>query len=564
MLTFDPDMLTPRPADRIMRPEMFGMFQASRLSSSRALLNTLIGSRWDIERMMWDIDELGRGRALYRIHAPNQVFDLVVLSFEPKSEGRTARIIGRNWDMMGALIEGPISEEAFEQTAQELPKLYEGRAPSGTLAWARSNRSMRLFDHVVDRLVEGEQPDMHRLAEAGYILRNTGLDGNGTFGTKSFLAYEEDHPLRIPYFSQMLAAYLMREFGFDLVEHIARARNPLASSLDPKIKRYLGLGNGSGLGLILWVHNHPRLVSSWLMAREKAIVRASALKMRELAPQVEVFTELLRRAATHRREDQTPYEDFDSSEAVARDLDSITDDFEKIVAESGPDDLPLAVLRTRVDKNLSTAALESLHSIMIELVPDLASSYLEETVVSEILTRDPAQRIGDLRAIIKERYSWALEIEPIGDHQVLYKSRKAEEPRRGPRSEVPHAIDLALHIPALLKKVDEELADFDEDVLVGRYLIANPARRQIVERVQALQDAPYSTPVMDLLGTSLNAAYVIALANVPFYGLDRTRDHLRRTLRGVLYHGAPLWNELGKTDDERWFWPAEPVKEQDK
>ncbi|MDR5701368.1 hypothetical protein [Agromyces aerolatus] len=555
-------LLRPRPAAQIMRPEYFAAMQPSRLSASRALINTLIRSGWTIERIVWDIDDIGRGTAVYRVYAGDRVFDLVALSFEPQTEGRTARIIGRNWDMMGALLEGPISDAALEQTRQELPKLYEGRAPEGTLIWARANRSMRLFEHVVDSLAEHRQPDIHRLAEAGYILRNTGLDGNGTFGTKSFLAYEDDHPLRLPYYAQMLASYLLREFGFDLAEHLAVVRAPGAVALDPRIKRYLGLGNGSGLGLILWVHNHPRLVSKWIEIRERAIVTASLLSTGTVAEASDELDWLLRRAAQHRREDQTTYDAFESSESVAADLERIADALGDALRDAGANGLPLALLRERMEGVVSAAALETLHSLMIELVPD-ADALLEEMVVSEVLVRDPAQPVGELRRLIEDQYGWALDLASAAqpeDPQVLYKSRAAEEPRRGPRSEAPHAIDLALHLPTAIAGIHAELTPFDDGRPVADYLIAHPARRQVVERIQSLSGDPYATPLLELLGTSTNPVHIIGLVNVPFFGLDRTKDHLRRTLRGVLFHGAPTWSDLGGTDDEHWFWPAEPAE----
>ena len=87
-------------------------------------------------------------------------FDFVVHSFEPKQEGRIGRIIGRAWDMMAALIEGPVSEDDIAATGVEMPKLYAGRATPGTLVWARSNRSGRAFNHTVDALSQGRQPDV--------------------------------------------------------------------------------------------------------------------------------------------------------------------------------------------------------------------------------------------------------------------------------------------------------------------------------------------------------------------------------------------------------------------
>ena len=35
-------------------------------------------------------------------------------------------------------------------------------------------------------------------------MRNTGLDGNGTFGTRSFRSLESEHPLRTSLSAQML------------------------------------------------------------------------------------------------------------------------------------------------------------------------------------------------------------------------------------------------------------------------------------------------------------------------------------------------------------------------
>ena len=93
-----------------------------------------------------------------------------------------------------------------------------GRAAPGTLVWGRSNRSMRAFDLTVDALAAGHQPPLSILGSICYLMRNTGLDGNGTFGTRTFAALEPDHPLRRPLHAQLLTAYLMREFSFDLVE----------------------------------------------------------------------------------------------------------------------------------------------------------------------------------------------------------------------------------------------------------------------------------------------------------------------------------------------------------
>ena len=46
----------------------------------------------------------------------------------------------------------------------------------------------------------------------------------------------------------MMLVYLVRQFTFDQVNHVALNRNPkLAVKLDPKICRNLGIGNSTGL-----------------------------------------------------------------------------------------------------------------------------------------------------------------------------------------------------------------------------------------------------------------------------------------------------------------------------
>ena len=261
-----------------MQPQRLAALQPGPLSTGRTLLAQMIAGRWRIERIRFDLDDRGRGRALYRVDADGTRFDFPVFSFEPQLVGRTGRIVGRQWDMMAALVEGTATDEIIEQTARAMPRLYGGRAAPRTLNWCRSNRSSRIFEHAVDRLAAGQQPDQTLLGQACYIMRNTGIEGNGTIGTRSFLALEDGHPLGRPLAAQMLCAYLMRCFATDLLHHTARLRNPQAATLSPDWQRFLGVGNGSALGLVLFAYNHPQLIDRWLLAYETALVAAKSLE----------------------------------------------------------------------------------------------------------------------------------------------------------------------------------------------------------------------------------------------------------------------------------------------
>jgi hypothetical protein len=554
-----------RTPSRLMTAERLAALQPSRVSASRALMSRAVKQRWVIKQTRFQIDKTGRGIACYRIDIGGWRFSFPVFSFQPSATGRTGRIIGRAWDMMGALVEGDMTAADFDTTGVELPKLYEGRATPGTLIWCRSNRSGRFFNAARDALVAGTQPDIAMLAASCYLMRNTGLDGNGTFGTKTFLTYEPNHPLRWSLAAQMLSAYMMRVFAQDLVHHLARLENPSASELDPALRRFLGLGNGSALGLMLFVNNHPRLIDQWISIREAAIAQAKATV--RSADAVRQLIALLQKAIVFRRQDRAEYEALISSAAVAADLQLVQSELSDLLAriEAGhaTPALPLAVLCESLDGRIAPEALETLHSLMIELVPDTADRLVDTLALDEELVGRPEMPLRRLREIIRDEYAWAFNLDLTSEasqRYVWYKSVTAEEPRRGPRSEANDAINLGLDLARLVVRLEGDLARQDPALSVARFLAVHPQHRAIVTRVQALAGSRYHSPHADIMSEAFVPAHITRLLNVGLHGIEKTRDFLNRNLRGVLFHGAPLPEDLATgTADDHWFYPAEPV-----
>lgn len=553
-----------RAPSRIMTPERLAAFQPSRVSASRALMSRAVKQRWSIRCKRFDIDASGRGVADYRIDIGGWRFSFPVFSFEPSASGRTGRIIGRAWDMMGALVEGDMSSADFERTGSELPKLYEGRATPGTLIWCRSNRSGRFFNAARNALIAGQQPDIATLATSCYLMRNTGLDGNGTFGTKAFLAYEADHPLRWSLAAQMLCAYMMRVFAQDLVHHLARLENPAAPQLDPSLRRFLGVGNGSALGLMLFVNNHPRLIDRWISIRETALAKAKAL---DATPdRLKLLLSLMDKAIVFRRQDRAEYEALIASNVVARDLEIVRDRVRKILArvEAGEalSNYPLFDLCESLEGAIAPEALETLHAMLIELVPEVADALVETLVLDEELLGRPEMPIRRLLEIVRDEYAWAFRLDLTSEasqRYIWYKSATAEEPRRGPRAETHDAINLGLDLARLIVALEADLVRQDPDLSTARFLIAHPWHRAIVTRVQALAGGLYHSPYADIMSEDFVPAHITRLLNVGLHGIDKTRDFLNRNLRGVMFHGAPLPEELAAgTADDHWFCPAEP------
>lgn len=544
-----------RPADQVMRPQTLAAIQPSALSGTRALIAKMNRERWRISLDRIEVDAGGEGTILYSVQAPGQLFSLIAFTFPPKTEGRTGRIIGQVWDMMCSLIEGPATEAEIATARAELPKLYRGRATPNTLVWGRSNRSMRVFASTQAALMAGRQPQVADLAAAGYLMRNTGLDGNGTFGTRAFAALGAGHALGGMLEAQLLVGYLMRELSCDLVSHLAKLHAPrTAVPLAPELRRYIGVGNGSALGLIFYVQKHPRLIDAWLRARETAIAAARSLD--EGAVDWDGLKTLLDRAIRFRAEDRMVYESFTASADIARDLSRIR----AALPVAGPQ--PLDRLVREYEGRVSPEAFETLLSLLIEQVPDRAAELAQGVRGPDDLAMHPQETVGALLAEIEAGYAWALQIDmqaPEALDYVWYKSETAEEPRRGLRAEIPEARDLGLDLPGDIQRLAADLRAAPEGQPLARFLMRHPGHRFMVLRIQGLRGLSYHTPHANIHSGRFVPIDLVRLMNVGLHGIDKTRDFLQRNLRGVLYHGAPLPEEIARGEAGTWFYPSEPT-----
>lgn len=550
----------------VMAPDRLAAMQPSRLSASRSLIARMRREAWTVHRTRFGIDARGDGTAVYEVRTAERTFSLLVFSNEPVLQDRSPRIIGRSWDMAGALIEGRADEDRLRQTREELPKLYAGRAAPGTLVWCRSNRSLTVFEHVVARLAEGRQPDLAELRETGYLMRNTGLDANGTFGTRSFLSYGPRHPLAVPYHAQMLTAYLMREFAADLCDHLAALKAPgRATALDPGLRRWLGLGNGSGLGLVLFVGQHPRVVHRWIAAREEALAAARSLPLLPGDPRFGRLRGLLDRVIAYRQQDPVEYRAVASSKQVAAELVRARQQLD-IIARTGTADghtglPPLEAFRVALRDRASLETQEVVNALLVELVPDVADRLTGELTADEHIAGDPTMTTGDLRALIEDRYAWLHGMPHAPEEQrdrFWYKSRSAEEPRCGSTTRNPGGFDLAVDHPGSVRSLRESLEGCHPKTPVGEFLYAHPGLRATTETLQALKDEQFAIPYADILDRDFVPVHLIRLVNSALYGLDRTKDFLNRNVRGLIFQGAPTARELHDPEHTDWAHPPEP------
>ncbi|MDF2372420.1 MAG: hypothetical protein P1V21_16675 [Rhizobiaceae bacterium] len=558
-----------RPAIRkwqeLMKPSRLVAMQPSRLSRSRAIMNKMIRERWDIRIERFDVDADAVGTVVYAIKTPQQEFSLIAFSFAPEREGRTGRIIGRAWDMMGTLNEGPATQADIDSARRNLPLLYRGRATANALVWCRCNRSMRAFDATLNALADGRQPLVSDINKVGYLMRNTGLDGNGTFGTRSFPSLGHDHALGGVLEAQMLLAYLMREFSCDLVDHLARLKSDKAVALAPEIRRYIGVGNGSALGLIFFIQKHPRLINAWIESREKAIASACGLRLEAGDRRIAELITLVQRAIVFRRQDQMSYETFASSRIIADELEKLTPYLEELRVKGTIDgevcDYPLDVLARKAEQDFEPEGYETFLSLIVELVAEEADEMTMQVEGVDELNVDARMKIAELKALITKDYAWALSIDaaaPDANAYVWYKSETAEEPRRGERTEIPHARDLGLDMPGDIQQLLHDIELEEPGLSTARFLLKYPQHRLMCARVQSLAGTHFHTPQANINAVDFVPIQLVRLMNSAIHGIDKTRDYLQRNLRGVLFHGAPTTSDIRAGRGASWFYPQEP------
>ena len=426
---------------------------------------------------------------------------------------------------------------------------------------------MRAFNATLDALATGKQPAINDLNSVCYLMRNTGLDGNGTFGTRPFPSLGPDHALGGVLEAQLLVAYIMREFSCDLVQHLAHLKSDTAVDLDPAIRRYLGVGNGSALGLIFFVQKHPRLIDAWIGAREMAILEAQKLPLDGDDPRLDDLISLVRRAARFREQDRMVYETFASSETVAADLGVILSKLEELKSSGTvngvKEDYPLFAIAQAAETELAPESYETFLSLTIELVADAAEQFAKGIQGDDEFTVDPAVSAADLSTLIDNDYDWALGIDMSAENAqdfVWYKSETAEEPRRGLRREVPDARDLGMDLPGDIQRLRADLADAAPDMVMAHFLLDHPQYRLLIARLQGLRGSHFHTPLANINSGDFIPIDLVRLMNVSLHGIDKTRDYLQRNLRGVLYHGAPTRDDIRAGRGDRWFYPKEPTQ----
>lgn len=546
-----PPQVSLRPAEEVLRLRQLGHLYPTRLSFTRCLVRRMAREHWRFTRPLFELDAQGYGRAVYRVETPGGVVGFAAFSHELDPAERTDRVIAERWDTTFSLRLGELDAAELARLEAQTPLQERGRFGPREIVLSRANRSVRFFEALVERLASGGQPEPEEVARVGYLLRTTAVYGNGKFGMADLDEVWRSGIFGSAFEAEMLTVYLVRLFGFDLVEHVARCRAPArAVRLAPRWRRALGVGNATGLGMAPFLISHPRLLDRWIRARETALARVRAVDTIRPAHAARL-RELLRRAIRHIEEWHTG----DPRQAAR--LATTREELSELLAE-GPllaRRRPWDALWRRAETAVSPETRELLASLLIELHPERVDDLATEVRADETQRVDPTMRLGELRELVRRRYGWALSCDfsrPEAGHFFWYVSEEKLEPRLGERREEPGAdrempVDVARQVTIL----ERELEDWPADLRVARFLLARPQFRRIVRRIQSLRDCDYGEVRDNLLGREMVPVDLLR-AKLAVFGATRFDPKSDRWLRITLFQGAPLPEELGRPDADDW------------
>jgi len=535
-----------RPPDTVMKLARLGSFHQSRLSFMRVLLRRLVRENWTFERVRFDIDPPGVGAAVYEARGPERTYSLVAFAHDLAADQRSDRVIAQAWDATFALVDGVVDAATIERLAANVPLQEAGRVSAGELTLSRANRSVRLFDHVVDRLAAGEQPDSVMLDEVGYLMRTTAVYGSGKFGLADRERIAGRPELAGPFQAEMLTVFLIRAFSLDLVEHLAKRRSPsTAVAMEPALRRTLGVGNATGLGMAPFVINHPSLFSNWIVARETALARVRALPEAEPHAQAR-FLELLERARLNAAGWRSVHEiQVEKVATLVADLDALVAVAPEIVAGAKPWD---RLVRWAED-SLGLEGQEQLVSLVLEpygaLVDDLATEMgADEDTVFDI---DGSMTTDDLTVLVTDLYGWALGIDWTDSDETArawYVSEDKLEPRMGERHEEaiePYESPLAPGRDAA--RLHADLVAWDGEPIVAAFLLAHPEHRFVTRRVQQSIAFPYAEIRENTISSDVLPIDMLR-CKLSYFGATHFDPRSDRWVRIIMFRHAPFPDEL--------------------
>ena len=543
-----------------MRLARLGAFHQTRLSFMRQLTRRLQRERWRFSRPVFDIDANGVGHAVLSAHGPERSYSLVAFAHDLPAEQRSDRVIAEAWDATFALFDGVPDEADVARLAANVPRQEAGRVTETELTLSRANRSVRLWEHVVESLASGRQPELDRIDEVGYLMRTTAVYGSGKFGACDRESVAARPELAAPFQVEMLTVYLIRAFVRDLVEHTARVRGGSgAVPLAPDVARRIGIGNSTGLGMAPFIVNHPRLFDHWIGAREEALARVRGVE-RAGEEERRTFRELLTRSieSAARWHSAHPLQ-RERIEGLSRGSRHAARARRGASDARGPAPLGPAAPLGRRDL-----------ARRVPGVPRFAAARALRRARRRARGGD-GRRSGRRAADRRPRHDRAHAAGARGSARLGARAglggaradrarlvRLGREARAAPRRALRGA-DRALRAAARagarrLRPAPRARGVWPDEAPIAGFLLRHPEHRHVVRRLQIVATAPYA----EIRDNTISAGVLpidMLRAKLSFFGAVHFDPRSDRWVRICLYGNAPYPEELANAEADRWPYP---------
>ena len=544
-----------RDPNTIMKLSRLGSFHQSKLSFLRSFLNEF--KDWEYKRDLFNLDKFGYGEAVYSFRKDKRTYSLVCFANEIKDNERSDRVIATKWDAAFTLHDGVPTQKDIDRLKNEVPKQEVGRLSFKELTLSRANKSVRVFNHVVEKLSEGKQPDLELLSKVGYLYRTTAVYGSGKFGLADRFRIKNREEINGPFRLEMMLVYLVRQFTFDQVNHVAHHKNPSkAVKLDKKICKNLGIGNSTGLGMAPFIVNHPTLLNNWVLSREIALKKIREIKTVK-KKESDLFVDCIKKSLTNITSWNT---DSEYQQIKIKNLLKDIKKFIKFIDKSFDfeDEYPFNKIYLWLENEVCEECIEYVVSIMMEPYNEITTPLITQMSSEEdkYFTIPSSRSLMELRNIIEKKYSNILKInfdKKQNTQNFWFISKNKEEPRLADRFEESGSeLEQPLAIARDVKKLYEKLLNTTNISTVAEFLSKNSELRHIIRRVFIVEKFPYSEIQDNTIGKNIMPIDMLRL-KLSFFGALKFDPRSDKWLRICMFQGAPLPDEL-KNYDEQWVY----------
>ena len=538
-----------RKPEFVMKLNRLGSFHQSKLSFLRSFIREF--KDWDFETKEISLDQMGFGHCVYVVKNGSKQYSLICFSNHIDESERSDRVIATKWDASFVLFDGVPSTKDIQRLKDNVPLQEQGRVTEKELCLSRANKSVRVFEHVVDQLSQGKQPDTKILYDVGYLYRTTAVYGSGKFGLADRIKVQDREELRGPFRLEMMLVFLARQFTFDMVNHVAYQRSPKSAvMLDDNIARNLGIGNSTGLGMAPFIVNHPALLNQWIHSREKAlqVIR----KLPEVTKdELEKFHSYLSTI-----QENIKFWKTDSEYQIKKNTELSEDliQFKKYLSKTSLEKFFWNSLYLWVEENTLPECCELIVSLLMEVYPDLVEPLSYEMSINEedYFDIDSSRTIGDICNLIENRYGWLIDINFEKKNNIYnfwYYSKNKQEPRMSDRfNEDGAELELPLAIARDINLLYKQLKNHDSKEHLSNYLQKSQEFRHVLRRIFICEKLPYSEIQDNTISKSLIPVDMLRL-KLSFFGATRFDPRSDRWVRITMYQGAPLMKEISLSDD---------------